>query len=84
MTTHRPRYLTASLIAFCLALAILLAVLARPAHAAPAAYSCRWTVYNYTVPKSAVIRCSNGYNRAYVWSDRYNRWIPVATVDPAR
>lgn len=42
-------------------------------------YTCRWTVHYWTVPKIADMRCTNGYTRFYIWSARYNRWMPVAT-----
>ena len=65
------------------ALAILI-LLTLPAGAAPSAYTCRWTVNYGTTPKSAVMRCTNGYARAYQWSDRYNRWMPTKTIPAGR
>ncbi len=86
MTHHpaRPRYLTAALLSFALAIALLLAVLAASVHAAPASYSCRWTEYIGTTPRTAKIVCTNGYSRLYQWSDRYGRWVPVRTVPAGR
>ncbi len=80
----RRRLAREAAVSFALAIATLLmalALVASPVHAAPDAYTCRWTVNHGTTPKTAIVRCTNGYTRAYVWSARYGRWIPTKTVE---
>ena len=64
------------------ALAILV-LLAMPASAA--AYTCTWSVNYGTRPVTAIMRCTNGFARAYQQVKRGNAyyWVPVATV-PAK
>lgn len=83
-TPHRRNLITAALLSFALAIALLLAVLATSAHAAPASYTCRWTEYIGSTPRTAKIVCTNGYSRLYQWSDRLGRWVPVQTVPAGR
>lgn len=81
---RNPLHRTLAAIAAAIAAAAVMILLTLPADAAASAYTCRWTVNYGTTPRTAVMRCTNGYSRAYQWSDRHNRWVPVHTVPAGR
>ncbi|MBP8125641.1 MAG: hypothetical protein KAZ26_23540 [Caldilineaceae bacterium] len=53
----------------------LIVLLALPADAAPATYTCTWTTQMWRNPPTAQMRCTNGYSQAYVWSARLGQWV---------
>ena len=81
---RNPFHAVLTFIVGVIAAAAILVLLTLPADASASAYTCRWTVNHGTTPKTAAIRCTNGYARAYVWSDRYGRCIPTQTVPAAK